>query len=282
MKSMFCLYCDNPREKCTCRAPMQKCSCCELSIDLCMCEDRKIFCEGRPVLTEPDNDRTMYVTAWKPREEVRRYFSRNLESRRADSINECCCYEKLMPHNSDDLPYQRLSVFSDVMDELQKKMSESSCTQCRKIPCCCNVKVDKEEGREERKMKYCVSPKTRRKVVAVCMEKSKGKPPNICCKCDSAPARSEKPKKIIIPLCCACQMTPCRCKKSKSGQKKPKAKCYYCKTSPCVCITARERSKSRPCRCADSPCRTKEKEITLCGKTSTKPKNNEEKIICVR
>lgn len=151
MKSMFCLYCDNPREKCACRAPIQKCSYCELPIDLCMCEDRKTVCEGRPVLTGPDTDRTMYVTAWKPREEVRRYFSRNLEDHRAESINECCCH-KLKPHNSDDLPYQRLSVFSDVMDELQQKMSESSCcARCKEMPCRCNIEADKDERREERK-----------------------------------------------------------------------------------------------------------------------------------
>ena len=157
MKSMFCLYCDNPSEKCACRAPVRQCSCCELSLDQCMCKDRKTVCEGRPVLAEPDNDRTMYVTAWKPREEVRRYFSRNLEDLRADSINECRCHEKQKPHNSDDLPYQRLSIFSDVMNELQQKMTESTCcTRCRKIPCCCNAKAERDEGGEERKIKYRV------------------------------------------------------------------------------------------------------------------------------
>ncbi|XP_076634812.1 uncharacterized protein LOC143348469 [Colletes latitarsis] len=282
MKSMFCLYCDHPREKCACRAPLRKCSCCELSIDLCMCEDRKIFAEGRPVLTEPDNKRTMYVTAWKPREDVRRYFSRNLENRRVDSINECRCHEKLKSRKSDDLPYQRLSVFSDVMDELQQKISESTCcTQCRKVPCCCNNKAERDEGRDERKMKYCVSPKTRRKIVAVCVDKPKSKSP-IVCKCDVGQAKNDRHRKVTAPLCCACKSTPCRCRKSKSSQKRPRAKCYYCKSSPCVCITGRERGKPRPCRCADSPCRTKEKEIVPCGKTSTKPKNNEEKIICVR
>ncbi|CAK9812571.1 hypothetical protein ANTPLA_LOCUS7446 [Anthophora plagiata] len=283
MKSMFCLYCDKPREKCICRAPVAKCSCCDLAVDLCTCKEQKTICDGRPVLTEPENDRTMYVTAWKPREEIRRYFSRNLTDLRADPINEHCCCEKLKPHNSDDLPYQRLSVFSDVMDELQQKMSESTCcTRCRKMPCCCNIKADRDEVREERKIKYCISPKTRRKIIAVCMEKSKSKLLNNC-KCDTGQGKNEKQKKIIVTLCCACKATPCRCKKSKSSQKKPKAKCYYCKNSPCVCITARERNKSRPCRCTDSPCRTMEKEsIVPCGKISTKPKNNDEKTICMR
>ncbi|XP_076167726.1 uncharacterized protein LOC143146888 isoform X2 [Ptiloglossa arizonensis] len=283
MKSMFCLYCDNPREKCVCRAPLRKCSCCELSVDLCMCEDRKSYGDGRPVLTEPDNERTMYVTAWKPREEVRRYFSRNFENRRTDSVNECRCHEKVKSRNSDDLPYQRLPVFSDVMDELQQKISESTCcTQCRKSPCCCGIKAERDEVREERKMKYRVSPKTRRKIV--CRDKPRSKSPNVC-NCDAAAAgqtKIDKPKKIVVPVCCACKSSPCRCRKTKSSPKKPRAKCYYCKNSPCVCITSRERGKPRPCRCADSPCRTKEKEIVPCGKTSTKPKNNEEKLICVR
>ncbi|XP_034178108.2 uncharacterized protein LOC117603253 [Osmia lignaria lignaria] len=274
MRSMFCLYCDNPRETCTCRAPLRKCSYCELSMDLCRCEERKTICDGRPVLTEADNDRTMYVTAWKPREEIRRYFSRNLDVLRTDSINECWCHEKLKHHNSDDLPYQRLSVFSDVMDELQQKLSESSCcTRCRKIPCCCNP--------NEGKIKCCVSPKTRRKLVAVCMEKPKVKSLGNY-KCDTGKEKSDRPRKIIVSLCCECKSTPCRCKKSKSNQKKPRAKCYYCKSSPCICIATGECNKPRPCRCNDSPCRTKEKEKALRGKTSTKPKNNDEKIICVR
>ncbi|XP_076648300.1 uncharacterized protein LOC143356465 [Halictus rubicundus] len=276
-KSMVCLYCDSPRESCTCRAPIRKCSCCDLAVDLCCCEENlKSVQGGRPVATEPECERTIYVTAWKPREDVRRYFSRNLDDLRHDSINECCCHEKPKSQNSDDLPYQRLSCFSDVMNELQRKISESvCCTQCRKIPCCCNLKVD--EGRDEKKIKYCVSPKSRRKVVAVCTDKPRSKSPTIC-KCDPQ-SRTERSKKIVI--CCICKSSPCRCKKSKS--KKPRMKCYYCKNSPCVCITARERSsKPRPCRCADSPCRGKEKEITVCGKTSAKPKNNEEKIICVR
>lgn len=154
MKSMFCLYCDNPRDKCTCRGPMRKCSCCKLSVDLCICKDQKTIYDGRPVLTEPDNDRTMYVTAWKPREEVRRYFSRNLADLKTDSMNECCYCEKLKSRNSDDLPYQRLCVFSDVMDELQKKITISTCcARCKKIPCCCNIAVERDE-REDRKIKY--------------------------------------------------------------------------------------------------------------------------------
>nr|XP_033330166.1 uncharacterized protein LOC117222531 [Megalopta genalis] len=275
MKSMVCLYCDRPRDGCTCSSPIRKCSCCEMAVDLCCCEpNRKSYHEGRPVAAEPDCDRTMYVTAWKPREDVRRYFSRNLDDLRRDSINECCCHEKPKPQNSDDLPYQRLSCFSDVMNELQRKISESvCCTQCRKVPCCCNLKVD--EGRDQRRIKCCVSPKSRRKTV-VCPDKPRSKSPTIC-KCDPQ-SRGDRQKKTVV--CCQCKSSPCRCKKSKS--KKPRMKCYYCKNSPCVCIAARERSKPRSCRCADSPCRAKEKEITVCGKTSAKPKNNEEKMICVR
>lgn len=151
---MFCLYCDNPREKCTCRAPVRKCSYCQLPIDLCTCKNQEIIHDGRSIMNESDNDRTMYVTAWKPREEVRRYFSRNLIEHETDSMNECRYCEKLKSHNS-DLPYQRLSVFSDVMDELQQKISASTCcTRCKKIPCCCNI--EKNEIREDRKIKYCI------------------------------------------------------------------------------------------------------------------------------
>lgn len=157
MKSMFCLYCDKPRDKCTCMAIARKCSYCELAIDMCTCKEQKTICDGRPVLAESNNDRTMYVTAWKPREEVRRYFSRNLTDLKTDSINECCCCEKLKQHNSDDLPYQRLSVFSDVMDELQQKIIESTCcARCQKVPCCCNVNIERDERREDRKIKYCI------------------------------------------------------------------------------------------------------------------------------
>ncbi|CAL7950630.1 unnamed protein product [Xylocopa violacea] len=313
MKSMFCLYCDNPRDKCACKAPVEKCSRCGLSADLCVCGDEKTICDGRAILGEPDDDRTMYITAWKPREEVRRYFSRSMADARSDSINECCCCEKLKPHNSDDLPYQRLSVFSDVMDELQQKLSGSTCcTRCKKIPCCCSVAADRDDAKEERRTKYrvryaisfanstsietrskrssmvsllrgCVSssPKTRRKIIAVCMEKSRNRLSSSC-KCEVGQAKPEKQKKIIVALCCACKATPCRCGRSKSNQKKPRAKCYYCKNSPCVCIAARERSKPRPCRCTDSPCRAKEKESVPCGTTPTKPKNNDEKTICPR
>ncbi|XP_026667020.1 uncharacterized protein LOC108622086 isoform X2 [Ceratina calcarata] len=186
MKSMFCLYCDNPRDKCTCRAPIRKCSCCDLSGDLCLCKDQKSNCDGRPVLTEPENSRTMYVTAWKPREEVRRYFSRNLADLRTDSINECCCCEKLKPHNSDDLPYQRLSVFSDVMDELQQKMSESiCCARCKKIPCCCNVVAERDEGREDRKIKYCIS-------CIAARERNKPRP----CRCTDSPCRAKEKESL--------------------------------------------------------------------------------------
>ncbi|CAD1472140.1 unnamed protein product, partial [Heterotrigona itama] len=251
MKSMVCLYCDNPRDKCTCRAPIQTCSYCELSVDQCMCKDQRTICDGRPVPTEPDNDRTMYVTAWRPREEVRRYFSRNLVDLKTDRIGECCYCEKLKQHNSDDLPYQRLSVFSDVMDELQQKIIESTCcARCKKIPCCCNITIENDESKEDRKIKYYISPKTRRKIIAVCMEKA-----NNNCKYESNRAKSDKQNKIIVAVCCVCKATPCRCKRPKSSQKKLKARCYYCKNSPCT-----ERNKSRPCRCTDSPCRGKEKE----------------------
>ncbi|XP_066587674.1 axoneme-associated protein mst101(2)-like [Prorops nasuta] len=63
--------------------------------------------------------------------------------------NDQCCCDITKPCGSDKLPYQRLSAFSHVMNELQQKISESvCCSRCRRIPCCC---------RANDRQKFCVS-----------------------------------------------------------------------------------------------------------------------------
>lgn len=46
-------------------------------------------------------------------------------------------YSKSKPYGSEILPYQRLSVFADVMSELQQKISRSVCCHLRKKEPCC-------------------------------------------------------------------------------------------------------------------------------------------------
>lgn len=154
---MICLYCDNPRDKCICRAPIGKCSYCRLPLDICNCESEGIFNYGReqPIVGQSVNVGTIRVTSWKPNKEIKRYFARDIENRRSKDVKECrCCREIKRQCPAEELPYQRLNVFSDVMNELQRKMSESAfCTRCRKNPCCCGPKVDQDERKEGRKVK---------------------------------------------------------------------------------------------------------------------------------
>lgn len=149
-KSQICLYCEEPRENCCCRAPIKKCSYCGMPSDVCNCQevtsatcdtcsyDQNICqCNGRLVKNSDVDGQTMCVTAWKPRRDLRKYFSRNPGER---DKPDCSCCDATRPYGSDGLPYQRLSVFSDVMTELQQKMSElTCCNRCGKTPCCCYV-----------------------------------------------------------------------------------------------------------------------------------------------
>lgn len=147
---MICLYCDNPRDKCTCRALIGKCSYCGLPSDVCNCQDH----EGHArewVARRPNENRTIRVTSWKPKREIRRYFARNLEDFHSYSTEECQCYEK-PKRRPEELSYQRLNIFSEVMNELQQKMSESvCCARCWRNPCCCESPVDQEKRKEGRK-----------------------------------------------------------------------------------------------------------------------------------
>ncbi|KAL2719595.1 DC-STAMP domain-containing protein 2-like [Vespula squamosa] len=250
----ICVYCEYPKDKCICRAPIRKCSYCNLSFDICKC--REVY-NGRPIVTDCDGDQKICVTAWKPKAEVRRYFSRNCDAFRSDSLDECCCHETHKAYCFNDLPYQRLSIFSDVMSELQQKISDSVCCErCKMTPCCCrgakNVEDDERKGRQRSR-----SPE---------VEYVRGKS---CTshRCGRSPDRNIQRRTMPFPrICFYCKALPCRCKKGKITIRRPRAKCYYCKSCPCTCISAREFNKTRSCKCGDSPCCAKEKETTACGK----------------
>ncbi|XP_029677370.1 uncharacterized protein LOC115244115 [Formica exsecta] len=169
---MICLYCDNRQDKCTCRAPIEKCLCCGLPSDVCDCQNDEDHSNNRGrIARKPDEDQSIRVTSWKPKREIRRYFARNLEDFRSDSIEECHCYEKPKRQRREKLPYQRLNIFSDVMNELQQKMSESvCCSRCWRNPCCCGSQIE-DKGKEKWKAnvgyhKTEKSPKASRRIIA--------------------------------------------------------------------------------------------------------------------
>lgn len=131
-KTMICLYCDKRRDECTCRAPIGRCSRCESPSDVCDCHNSR-----ERIASEPDESRAIRVTGWKPRREIRRYFARDLQDFPSGSTRECRCYEK-PKRQREELPYQRLNIFSDVMNELRQKMSEPvCCSRCWRNPCRC-------------------------------------------------------------------------------------------------------------------------------------------------
>ncbi|XP_067203090.1 axoneme-associated protein mst101(2)-like [Linepithema humile] len=239
-KAMICLYCDNPQDKCICRAPIGKCTRSELPSDICKCYD----CDREQISRKPDENQTIRVTSWKPRKEIRYYFARNFKDLRSDSIEGCRCREKPKRQPPEELPYQRLNIFLDVMNELQQKMSESvCCTRCWKNPCCCGLRVDQDERKKEKRAEdYLRCPEIDKssKRKSHKMKSPKTKSPNNC-GCISSP-RDEHTN--IIPsrrIGCVCKLSPCRCRKSRPLRhyKRPLAKCYYCKSLPCTCITVR-------------------------------------------
>ncbi|KAK2576099.1 hypothetical protein KPH14_007434 [Odynerus spinipes] len=277
-ETIICVYCEHPRDKCVCRAPIRKCSYCGLSFDICKCHE---LCDGRRIVMDHDNDRKICVTAWKPKPEVRRYFSRDFNDFRSDSIDECYCKS----HKNcgyTDLPYQRSSAFSDVMSELQQKMSDYVCCErCKKSPCCCRRNFDKKMEIEDRKGRCYVSSKQRQRSRSPDLDHVRTKSPsnNRCGPERTMQRRTLPPSRI----CYSCRTSPCRCKKGRSTTKRPRAKCYYCKSCPCTCISAREVNKSRSCKYGDSPYRVKEKEKVLCGKAfDDARKKKEEKVFRTR
>jgi len=108
------------------------------------------------IIGELEENRTIQVTSWKPKKEIRRYFARDSADLRSDSTEECGFHrycERFKWQRPEELPYQRLNVFSDVMNELQRKMSESACcTRCRGKPCRCGPQIDQNERAERRKV----------------------------------------------------------------------------------------------------------------------------------
>lgn len=137
-----------------CRAPIEKCLYCGLSLDVCDCQNDEDHSNNREqIARKPNEDRTIRVTSWKPKREIRRYFARNLEDFPSNSIEECYCYERPKRQRREELPYQRLNIFSDVMNELQQKMSESvCCSRCWRNPCCCGSQIDQDKEEEKKKI----------------------------------------------------------------------------------------------------------------------------------
>ncbi|XP_011648188.1 uncharacterized protein LOC105434228 isoform X1 [Pogonomyrmex barbatus] len=223
-KTMICLYCDNPQDKCTCRVIGK---CCGLPSDVCNCQDVDSHARDRErIVRRPDETRTIRVT--RPKGEIRQYFARNYEDFRPYSAKKCHCYEKLKRQQS-KLPCQRLNIFSEVMNELQRKMSEPSvcCARCWRNPCCCGSPQDQDKRKKgERKIEGRVR----------CTEIEKlprNKFPNDC-------RYKNEHKNIVqrsIPIGCVCKLSSYRCRKDRSSCKKPLAKCYYCKNLPCTEIT---------------------------------------------
>lgn len=258
---MICLYCDNPRDKCTCRTPIGKCSSCGLPSDVCNCQvDEDTDRDRKQINERSDKNRTIQVTSWKPRKEIRRYFTRNPEDFQSNPTEECRCCEKPNRQHipEEQLPYQRLNIFSDVMNELQQKISESIyCSRCWRNPCCCELRVSQNKEREEKKSKNHIRYINRMNPLERCwetivklflyfryfeMEKSprnklRNKSPNNC-RCNSSLKTKRKNNvEESIPIRrtnCVCEVSPCRCRRNRPNNKRPLAKCYYCKSLPCA------------------------------------------------
>lgn len=121
-----CGNCCNPMNRCTCCAPVRKCSYCGMSSEICNCQEPPQP-KGRP-MQEKNRD------TWTPRP-ARPYFPRERVTR--DNQDNCQC-DQSKPYGSEELPYQKLNVFSNVMTELQQKISDSvQCNQCNNTMCCC-------------------------------------------------------------------------------------------------------------------------------------------------
>lgn len=160
-RPMICLYCDNPRDECACKAPIGKCPRCGLPSDVC---DRHDDARGHDRIVA-NKGGSLRVTSWKPKREVRRYFERN----GSGAVKDCRCHEK-PNRRTEELPYQRLNVFSDVMNELQRKMSESvCCTRWNTCCCCCcgggaRRSIQEDEGKERRRLREVCGYRERTKI----------------------------------------------------------------------------------------------------------------------
>ncbi|XP_018338243.1 PREDICTED: uncharacterized protein LOC108746156 [Trachymyrmex septentrionalis] len=231
-RTMICLYCDNPRDKCTCRAPIGKCLYCGLPSDVCNCQGDK----GHVwIAKRPNENRTICVTSWKPKREIRQYFERNYEDFEPYFTEEHQCCKKPKRQLPEELPYQRLNVFSEVINELQQKMCESvCCARCWRNPCCCGLPVDQDKRKEERKAENRLNYAK--------IERSSDSKSSNNYQYNRNSRNERKSTEKLIPIRhigCVCKLTPCRYKKDRSNCKRPLAKCYYCKSLPCTCITVK-------------------------------------------
>ncbi|KAL0108478.1 hypothetical protein PUN28_015193 [Cardiocondyla obscurior] len=229
---MICLYCDNPKDKCTCKVPVGKRSYCGLPLDVCNCRDDEGYARDCKWIVKRPENQTIYVTNWKPNWESKRGFAKNAEDLRSCFTEERQSYEKPKRGHTIELPNQRSNSFSEVMNELQRRISESACcARCWKNPCCCKSPVDQDKRKEERKVENRVK-------YAEIEELSISKSPNNC-RCGRSPKSEHKStlEKSIRRIGCICQLTLCKCGNSRINYRRPLAKCYYCKSLPCTCIT---------------------------------------------
>ncbi|XP_012274021.1 titin homolog [Orussus abietinus] len=236
LEEQTCRHCCNPHSRCTCRAPVSRCSCCRMPVDICDCLRNKVSNDTER--SSPGNLKkfpAIRVTAWKPREEVSKYFARdlkNIQEDDEDGAEECRCFDKsrfrdeVKPRGAEELSYQSLNVFSEVLNELQQKISSSVCCTCRRRPCCC----DEEVGQKTR-----LSPRGRS--LGFQQKRAGDKSPQGPCQCNSSPRSSERRRiSSLTPLekCNTCESSPCRCRRMPSKDE-PRTTCCFCKASPCRC-----------------------------------------------
>lgn len=114
LKPMICLYCEKAQGSCTCRLQRSRC----LSND-----------DGF------DNDK-------KNNEKVRKNKKNSL-TKELDG-----CADEKINYKNEELPYQKLHVFSKVMNELQRKMSENAfCNICKNKACSCGKGETKRQNK---------------------------------------------------------------------------------------------------------------------------------------
>ncbi|XP_028050201.2 uncharacterized protein LOC105838923 [Monomorium pharaonis] len=234
-RAMICLYCDNSQDKCTCRT-IEKCSYCGWPSDVGNCQDNKGHARDcEQIARRPNEYRTIHISSWKPKEEIRRYSARNFDDFRSYSPEEYHCNEKPKRQRPEKLPHQQPNIFSEMMNELQQKISESvCCSRCWRNPCCCGSPVDQDKRKEGKKAEN--------RVKCTEIERSPRKSPNNC-RCSPSP-RTECKSTVQNSMPnqhtgYVCKLTPCRCRKDRSNCKRPLAKCYYCKSLPCTCTTVK-------------------------------------------
>ncbi|XP_024945303.1 protein PF14_0175 isoform X2 [Cephus cinctus] len=256
IKTMICVnpsnstHCDNPHERCTCQNPVCNCFHHNLTKNNYNCNCDKITdvatcnCNMNNNVSVQDDDNMIYVTAWKPTKDIEKYFSRTLEDFK-NLPKECCCFDNKKPYGSEELPYQRLGVFSKVMTELQEKINQSvTCKECKNAPCRCVFNNEFQPITRE-----VAEDKTK----SFDQPRSQSQSPSSCkCTLNTCNSLSWNPSSSKVKD--RYKPTSCYCRQSRSAKCRSHTKCFYCKCSPCRCTISRETSRSRSCKCDNSVC----------------------------